>query len=157
MGQSTDAMLVYGYHLGGGDSGWELEGLGKYGELPELPWYGPEDDFQTAAERHLLATLTGFTETWEPGKDGYFQREREARATLGVEFETHCSDRSPMYLLIAVGVTAHRGCATPVGFTQLADEVTRQGADAKLRQALDALGIRPRQRRPGWLLCSWWG
>ncbi|MFH8751065.1 hypothetical protein ACH4GK_32010 [Streptomyces rimosus] len=68
MGQSTDAMLVYGYHLGGGDSGWELEGLGEYGELPDLPWYGPEGDFQAAAERHLLATLAGFTETWEPGK-----------------------------------------------------------------------------------------
>ncbi|MFC9465187.1 hypothetical protein [Streptomyces coelicoflavus] len=159
MGQSTDALLVYGYHLGGGD-GWELEGLGEYGELPALPWYDSEDegdDFQGAAERRLLAQLAGFTEVWQPGSDGYFDREREAKAALGVELETHCSGSYPMYLLIAKGITAYRGEVEPIDFAALAAEVEEKGADSKLRAALDALGITPKQPRPGWLLCSYWG
>ncbi|WP_329291903.1 hypothetical protein [Streptomyces pseudovenezuelae] len=158
MGQSTDALLVYGYHLGGGD-GWELEGLGEYGELPALPWLGDEDDrdFQDAAERRLLAELAGFTETWEDGQEGYFSREREAKAQLGVEIETHCSGSYPMYLLIAKGITAYRGDVQPIDFAYLAAEVQQKDADAKLRAALDALGVTPKQETPSWLLCSFWG
>jgi hypothetical protein len=154
-------MLVYGYHLGGGDSEWELEGLGEYGELPALPWYDPEDedstDFQEAAERRLLAELADFTETWETGGEGYYGREREAKARLGVEFETHCSGSFPMYLLIAKGITAYRGDVEAIDFTALTAEVQEKDADAKLRAALTALGITPKQEKPGWLLCSYWG
>lgn len=158
MGQSTNAMLVYGYHLGGGDSGWELENLGEYGELPALPWYRDEDsDFQEAAERQLLAQLVGFTETRQPGSNGYFERKRAAKARLGVEFETHCSGSYPMYLLIAKGITAYRGKVEPIDVTALTAEVKEKDADAKLRAALEALGITPKQERPGWLLCSYWG
>ncbi|MGW5130379.1 hypothetical protein [Streptomyces sp. NPDC004135] len=158
MGQSTNAMLVYGYHLGGGDGGWELEGLGEYGELPPLPWYADEDsDFQEAAERHLLAQLAGFTETWHSGSEGYFERERAAKAQLGVEFETHCSGSYPMYLLIAKGITAYRGEVEPIDFAALAAEVEQKGADEKLGAALTALGLTPKQQRPGWMLCSYWG
>lgn len=158
MGQSTDALLVYGYHLGGGD-GWEIEGLGKYGELPALDWYDPEDgdDFQEAVERRLLAQLAGFTETWDTGGEGFYERERAAKARLGVKIETHCSGSYPMYLLIAKGVTAYRGDIEPIDFAELAAEVRDKGADEKLRAALEALGITPKQERPGWLLCSFWG
>ncbi|WP_328934170.1 MULTISPECIES: hypothetical protein [unclassified Streptomyces] len=158
MGQSTDALLVYGYHLGGGDGGWELQGLGEYDELPELPWYNEDsEDFQGDAEQLLLAQLAGFTETWESGGEGYFAREREAKARLGVTFETHCSGSYPGYLLIAKGITAHRGDVESIDFAELTAEVQQADADAKLRAALEVLGLTPKQERPGWMLCSFWG
>lgn len=46
MGQATDAILAYGYDLGG--DGWKLEGLGEYGELPPLDWWDGEDDVTEA-------------------------------------------------------------------------------------------------------------
>ncbi|MEU3507643.1 hypothetical protein ABZ733_06905 [Streptomyces longwoodensis] len=157
---STNAMLVYGYHLGSDDSGWNVHGTSKYGELPPLGWYDAEaedgDDFQEAAEKRLLATLAQFTETdWNA--EGYFDREREAKARLGVQFDTHCSGEYPMYLLIAKGITAYRGDAKEIDFSALAAEVKAADADAKLRAALDALGLRPTQERAQWLLCSYWG
>lgn len=160
MGMSTNAMLVYGYHLGGGDIGWLLEGLSEYEGLPTLSWYDPDDEdnegFQESAERHLLAQLAGFTETdWRA--DGYFTRQREAKASLGVEFETHCSGDYPGYLLITKGITAHRGDVHEIDFQALAAEVQASDADTKLRAALDALGLRPTQERAQWLLCSYWG
>ncbi|MFL1903116.1 hypothetical protein ACJWDR_29025 [Streptomyces tauricus] len=160
MGTSTNAMLVYGYHLGGGDGEWLLQDAGEYGELPTLDWYTPDsedgDDFITAAEKRLLAQLADFTETdWQA--DGYFDRERAAKARVSVEFESHCSGEYPMYLLAAKRITAYRGEAEEIDFPALQAELEQDGADAKLRAALDALGLRPTQERPRWLLCSYWG
>lgn len=161
MGQSTNAMLVYGYHLGSSDGGWLVEGAGEYGELPELPWLDEDNedggDFQESAERRLLAEIAGFTETWSSGNEGYHQREREAKARLGVEFDTHCSGDYPMYLLIAKGITVYRGDVKHIDFAALTAEVQEKGADAKLRAALAALGLTPTQERAQWLLCSYWG
>ncbi|MFB7776893.1 hypothetical protein [Streptomyces bauhiniae] len=160
MGQSTDAILAYGYNLGGGDIGWLLQDLGEYDSLPALDWYDPDDEnsegFQSAAETRLLAQLAGFTETdWQA--DGYFDRERDAKARLGVQFDTHCSGDYPGYLLIAKGITARQGDAQEVDLAALTAEVDAADADTKLRAALDALGLRPTQERAQWLLCSYWG
>lgn len=158
MGQSTNAMLVYGYHLGGGD-GWELQGLGEYGELPALDWYDPEDaegdDFQSAAERKLLAEIAGFTERWSPDVDGYWDREREAKARVGVEFDTHCSGEYPMFLLATKVITVYRGSVKEID--PATDLAVEPDWDTKLRAALDALGINPTQEQACWTLCSYWG
>jgi hypothetical protein len=160
MGQSTNAMLVYGYNLGG-EEGWELEGCGEYGELPALDWYNPEDvdgdDFQSAAERRLLAELAGFTEEWSRENEGYFERERAAKTRLGVEFDTHCSGNYPMYLLAAKVITVHRGSVKEVDMADLAVAPEMNGWNEKLSAALQALGIAPTQARPRWILCSYWG
>ena len=161
MGQSTNAMLVYGYHLGSDDNGWLLEGVGEYGELPTLDWYDPDDEdgdgFQETAEKRLLAEIAGFTERWAKGSEGYWDREREAKARVGVQFETHCSGDYPMYLLVAKGITAYRGDVKEIDFPTLQAEMQAADADTKLRAALDALGLRPKQERAQWLLCSYWG
>jgi hypothetical protein len=146
MGQSTNGMLAYGYDLGG-EEGWKLEGLGEYDELPELDWYSPEDEegdgFQEAAERRLLAELAGFTETWSSGSEGYFEREREAKARIGVKFGTHCSGDYPMFLLAAKVITVHRGSVKDIDMAALAVEPEMNGWDEKLRRAVEALGIAP--------------
>ena len=157
MGQSTNAMLAYGYNLGG-EEDWKIQGLGEYGEFPELLWLNEDEhDFQEAAERHLLAELAGFTETWSSGNEGYHDREREAKARVGVEFDTHCSGDYPMYLLATKVITVYRGDAKSIDMTALAVEPQANGWDEKLRAALTALGITPTQERAQWLLCSYWG
>lgn len=157
MGQSTNAILAYGYNLGADEDGWKLQEAGEYGEPPALPWYDPErDDFVEAAERRLLAEVAGFTETdWRV--EGYFTREREAKARLGVEIEAYCSDSCPMYVLAAHVTTVHRGWIEHVDPNDLAQRPVAEGWDVSLRAAVTALGITPVQPEPRWLLCSYWG
>lgn len=157
MGQSTNGILAYGYDLGG-EEGWKLQGLGEYGELPDLPWLEEdEDDFQSAAERRLLAEIAGFTETWSNSNDGYFQRKREAKARVGVEFDSYCSGDYPMFLLATKVITVYRGDCKHIDMAALAVEPEMNGWDEKLRAALTALGITPTQEQAQWLLVSYWG
>lgn len=156
MGQSTNAMLAYGYDLGGEEE-WKVREAGEYGELPALDWYDPDDedgdDFQSAAERRLLASV-GFTEQWGE-RDGYFEREEEAKARLGVEFDTHCSGEYPMFLLATKVITVYRGSVEEIDVAELAQ--VPADWDGKLTAALRALGLTPTQERARWLLCSYWG
>jgi len=163
MGVSTDAILAYGYDLGGGDE-WKVREVDEYGGLLPGPagWVPDpetEEDYDLIelAERRLL-DVSGFTETYEDGRDGYFGREREAKEALGVEFETYCSDEYPMFVLAAKVHTVRRGYVADVGeFIAAADEATRQEWDAKLASAVAALGVTPVQEKPKWLLVSYWG
>lgn len=164
MGNSARAKLMYGYRLGGGDGEWEVNEVDEYGSLdtarfawlPAADEDDEEDDFITEAEKHLLVTIAGFTETdWRV--DGYFQREREAKARLGVAFESHCSGESPMYVLATTKISAEWGEVEAVDFAALTQQAVDERWDAKLATALRALGITPKQEQPGWLLCSYWG
>ncbi|SOE25676.1 hypothetical protein [Streptomyces sp. OK228] len=151
MGQSTNGILVYGYDLAGGDAEWKVREVGEYGEL-RLDWLDVEEnDFESAAEKRLMASV-GFTET-DYMVDGFFDREREAEARLGVEFKSYCSGEYPMYTLAAKGsvLTAYRGDCKHVDFTVSPEW------DDKLRDALAVLGMTPTQEQAQWLLCSWWG
>lgn len=165
MGQSTNGILAYGYDLGGSE-GWKLEGLGEYGELPELAWFDPEnedgDDFQSAAEAHLLAEIAGFAEEYprdEPQevRHAYFDRKNAAEAALGVEFDSYCSGDYPMYLLATKVITVYRGYVKDIDMAALAVEPEMNGWDEKLGAAIGALGVTPSQDKPRWLLCSFWG
>lgn len=160
MGQSTNGMLVYGYDLGSDDDGWKIQGAGEFGEMPALDWFDADaedgDDFATAAEQRLLVELAGFTETdWQV--DGYFERERAAKAQLSVEFDTYCSGEYPMYVLAAKVITVYRGSVEEIDMVDLAAAPAREGWDDKLRTALAALGITPTQEQAKWLLVSYWG
>ncbi|MEV2239589.1 hypothetical protein [Micromonospora sp. NPDC049891] len=156
MGTSTNAMLVYGYDLGSDDE-WKLEGAGKYGEYDweAHDWHNEDEGFAESAEVKLLAAH-GFTETdWQV--DGFYQRQREAKAAMGVEVVTHCSGEYPMYVLAAKEIVAHRGDAKVLDLDALNREAVEGGYDEKLRAALTALGLTPKQDRARWLLCSYWG
>jgi hypothetical protein len=157
MGQSTDAILAYGYDLGEGLE--KIQEAGEYGELPPLTWFDEEhsDDLVQAAEQHLLAEIAGFTETWEPGVGGYFARESAAKARVGVVFETYCSDSCPMHVLAAHVTTVRRGDVEAIDPADLMQRPQTEGWDDKLRAALTALGITPTQEQARWLLCSYWG
>lgn len=155
MGQATNALLVYGYHLDGQGT-WNIEEVDKYGALA-LPWWtedadDEERDFEDVAMVRLLASI-GFTETdWQV--DGFYGRRREAEAKLGVTFVEHCSMSSPMLLLSARTITVHRGDVRHIDASALT--TSQPEYDAKLAHALEVLQITPKQQEPAWLLCSWW-
>jgi hypothetical protein len=155
MGVSTDAILAYGYDLGGDEDGWKVREAGKYGEL-ELDWLDEEDDFTEQAMDRIRAAA-GFTETdWQA--EGYFDRKHAAEAAAGVEIEMYCSDEAPMYLLAAKVHTVSRGHIKDAAALMAgADDATRREWDAKLAAAVAALGMTPVQEKPAWLLCSYWG
>jgi len=157
-------MLVYGYDLGGGeDDGWKVREAGEYGEL-RVPWL-PDPDTEEATEdldipdemKRCLLIASGFTETYEDGREGYFGRESEAEAALGIELESYCSGEYPMYILAAKVLTAHRGDCDVLDLAALSDPATLAAYDQKLNAALAVLGITPVQDKPAWLLCSYWG
>ena len=164
MGSSANGMLVYGYDLGGEDGEWKIREVGEYGAL-KLSWYeepegededSEDDEFTEAAKRRLLVA-SGFTETYEDGRDGYFARESEAEAALGVEFDSYCSGDYPMWVLAAKVLTAHQGHCDALDLVELSNPETLAGWDAKLTLALGVLGMTPVQEKPSWLLCSYWG
>ena len=152
MGTSTDAILAYGYDLGTEE--WNIHEVDEYGG-PNIPWFDNEAhnaDFAEAVERQLLAAA-GFTETdWSA--DGYFQRQRQALASWGVELVAHCHIDSPGYILAGHHVNAWRGDPQTVDLTELAG--LQQAADERLARALAALGFTPVQEAPAWFLASYW-
>jgi hypothetical protein len=157
MGMSTKGVLAYGYHLGGGDSGWDVREAGEYGEL-NLDWHGEEaeDDFAAAAEARLLAEIAGFTEQWGDNPDGeYWTRHKAAKARLGVELETYCQSDYPTYVLAAKVITAHGGDVEVLDLGALATVPPEW--NERLAAAVAALGITPTQERPGWVLGSYRG
>ena len=165
MGQSTDGILAYGYDLGG-EEGFKVREVGEYGDLA-VSWWCPDPDaeesdddeprdFQAAAKRRLL-DASGFTETYEDGRDGYFGREGAAEEALGVELESYCSDRYPMFVLAAKVLTANRGDCDVLDIAALGDPAALAAFDEKLSAALAALGVTPVQDKPAWLLCSYRG
>lgn len=157
MGTSTNALLVYGYNLGGGEIEWLVQEADEYGGL-DTDWWGEDDDrdFGTAAMRRLLEA-SGFTETYEDGREGYFTREREAEKAVGVKLESYCSGDYPIYTLAAHVTTVHRGECELLNLDELARAPGENDWDRKLAAALRALGLTPKQAEPGWLLCSYWG
>jgi hypothetical protein len=156
MSTSTDGIAALGFNLGS-DEEWLVEEADEDGGL-ELDWFGEADnDFVDAAERRLLAAA-GFTETWSPDNEGYFQREREAKERLGVQFVTYCSGEYPMFILATKAIQVSRGYVEPLNLDEMAARTTPGGEDEqRLRHALGVLGLTPKQESPQWLLCSFWG
>ena len=154
MGISSDGILVFGYNLGGDESGWEIEQAGEDGEW-EPEWVDEDGDVIDGAEKRLL-TAAGFTETdWQA--DGYHERRREAQARVGVELESYCSGDYPMYLLAAHRITVYRGDVKTIDFAALEAQRVSEDWAGKLRRAVEALGITPKQAEPAWLLASYMG
>lgn len=155
MGRSLSTKLVYGYDLGGGEDEWKVREVDEYGGLT-VDWFGEDDnDFVGSAQRRLLAAA-GFTETWETRKDdGYYAREREAEAGLGVKFDWYGVGDYSEHVLVAHKIDIYG--AAVVDLTALTTHPNRAMWDAALSSALEALAVTPTQERPGWILCSYYG
>jgi hypothetical protein len=158
MGSSSSAVLAYGYDLGGEDEGWKFAECGEFGELPPLPWHqpydegGPDEDFDDAVMRRLLAEVAGFTEVWSPGAaPGFMDRRHQAAARLDVSIETYgYHNGSSLLVAHALSVGDFGARALPRGFAA----VDYAAWDSALAGALSALGLTPLQEQPAWILAS---
>lgn len=137
MTTNTDAILAYGYDLGGEEEGWKLKGLDKYGELPDLDWYVQDEDDDEGFDERANDVLVG--------------------TVPGVTVEVYCSGSSPIFLLTAKAITVRRGHCEVIDWRKLEDERVAKNWDLKLQSALGALGLVPKQSEPAWLLVSYYG
>lgn len=156
MGSATNAILAYGYDLGGPCDKWNLQETDRYGSLHGLDWYDEDADFIEAAETQLLAVIAQFTEPWtrDAHRTGYHERKEAAKASIGVRLGQHCSRTAPGYLLAVDITTAHRGSPVAVDIDDLNRRRLAYGWDLKLLEALAALHLTPTEYSPAWLLAS---
>ena len=153
MGTSTNAYLMYGYDLGGGDGPWKVQGIDEY-EPWEPDWLDEEEGLAESVLDKLREHL-GFTEKdWRA--EGYFERRKAIDEQIGVHVESHCSGEYPMYILSAKKFTARRGYVEAIDAAELQRLVVDEDLDGKLARALEVLDFRPIQERPTWLLASYW-
>jgi hypothetical protein len=157
---------MYGFHLGGSEDGWALEGIGKYGSLEaqHLPWLTDEQreefddlDFSEVVnlmETRLLAHLVGFNNTHEPDT-AFHERKMLAQHRLGVKFESHGYEYGSIALVIHDSVfDADWSAPTEIDPTKLQAVVDSRLANERLQLALEVLAIQPLQARPAWLLTA---
>jgi hypothetical protein len=150
VGVSTDAILAYGYDLGGEGSEWLVRELDE-SSAPSWPWLEDGEDFLDLASSQLL-TAAGLTESDWYAREGHLVS--PAMGLLGVDFVKHCSQKYPNWVLAAHVVTVHRGYSALVDFGELDARRVEQDWDIKLARALQLLGITPVQLAPKWLLVS---
>jgi len=160
VGTSTNAILAYGYNLGGPEEGWAVREADGDGLL-RTDWYDEDNDdddgadFVAAAEKRLL-TAVGFTET-DYKAPGYSDRRKIAEAQIGVVFDAYCHIDFPLYIMATNVITVRRGNMEYLDLHALAGEPAHHNWDEQLTVALRILGITPIQPQPDWLLCSYWG
>lgn len=161
MDPDPDGILVYGYALGGPEEGWKIDGLAKWGSLI-TPWYRCEDDdFATLADRQLLIAhgfTEGYPEEYTPGAvDAYYARRKAAERAIGVEVSSCGGNEYPGFLLRTYRVSAEWSETVVIDWPALEARRVAEDWDGKLAAALTALGLKPLQDRPQWLLTSAYG
>jgi hypothetical protein len=145
VGMNLGAVLAYGYDLGGRDAGWKVEG----GETLRGMVSG---GFEEMVERRLLA-MVGFTEQWRDDPDGgFYTREREAGKRLRVELAWTGSLEYPAYMLVIKDRARADWSPEVVDIAALAAKPKDLGWDELLDAAVRAIGLKPTQERPAWLI-----
>lgn len=161
MSTHTNALLVYGYDLGGpGElklAEAQASDTNPYGYF-KTDWFDeenedpPEDeDIFDVMTRQLYAAIPGV-----PPVEHARACEEPVKEHFGVWLEMHAHFEEPAYILAAHREEAFRGYPQPLDLAALNAEAGTGAWDAKLAEALRALGITPTQERPGWLLASLW-
>lgn len=133
MGYATDAILAYGYDLGGPDNTWLVQETDQWGGLA-VPWFNDEDelDFVEAAKERL-----------------------KTAGIAGIELDIHCSHDSASTLIAVSITTAARGNPERIDFEDLTRSRLAADWDEDLANALSVLGLTPLQGAPAWLLASY--
>lgn len=132
MGTSTDAILVFGFEIGGED------------EPPEFL-----DEFDGDFES-FLDSLSGLPEYGEEGHS--FDAQFEYRKNCPASMTLHCSYDYPMYILAVNGTETRSSRGTPreIGSMDVSD------SDVSAFKAwCESNDIE--YKEPKWLLCSMWG
>jgi hypothetical protein len=160
MGMTIQAELHYGYDLGDNENGngWAFaETSGEYDETIALPWFDEGGDSLGEQAMDQLRKAAGFIETDWRADSTYFDRRRELDAQLGVEFQ-NTGYEGARTLLVAKGIeiTAYTSEVELIDPALLAAGAT-DAMDQALANALQVLGITPKQEKPAWLLTCYYG
>lgn len=145
MGISVEAILAYGYDLGGDGQGWKIEGLDEYRE-PSFDWYDEDNERFEDAMLRRLAKANGVAVR----DDGYVNEDALA-AIAGVSFVMYQHADYTSYFLAAFEHTVSMGTSERID-----DFEVPNGTDEKLRAAVEAIGIVPTEA-PGWYLAPFMG
>ena len=142
MGQSTNAILAFGFDLG--EPSEEL-----------LKAFGTDPDNDSSIDfEQWIETQAGLVYP-AGGTDKAYRAYRKARdaaaAACPVDLITHCSGDYPMYFLAVRGteMTAHRGDPTAVTIEAVAPEKIQA-----MRELCEKHGIE--WKEPGWHIFSMW-
>lgn len=128
MSVSTDAVLAYGYNLGGDEHGWKVEGVDRW-QTWVPPWLDTED---------LGDDLTGDLVMEE------CRRQLEASDLSPDMLVPYCSMGTPAWLLSACTYEVPRGPALQLTIHELALPGKQQDVLVdRLASALSALDLRP--------------
>jgi hypothetical protein len=156
MGSSADALLCYGYVLGGSQRGWEVEEVNSYGQLT-LPWMPSRDDEEwwddfdgdpTGVLMKRIVSHAGGQEDWS------YTQIRELKETLGVAFSSYgYGDVEENWILRTAEITTP--CSTPK-LLEIGGLVL-PGHDLLLRNAVTMLEMTPLQKKPAWILAASYG
>jgi hypothetical protein len=159
MGQSTDAMVFYGYCWPDEDTEFDTDLdevvkaiLASRGHAD--PWdahyVGPKP---FDAYKAWAATQEGAAEV-----ESYRALKAAVEQELGVDWGSHCSGECSMpYLFIRdTEITANRGYPKPLDPGSFTVDPSWKG---KLDAFLESQGIEPPEgeNQPGWWTASWWG
>jgi hypothetical protein len=132
MGQSTDALLVYGFDLG---DEWSEDGLENM----------LDEDIKAK-----IRQVEGFHDL-EANISTYLQANGVEH---GVEIVHHCSCDYSMKLLGIEVVTAYRGDVQHLDLPELAHRCFAENWAANVGLAANLLGIP--EKAPGWMMVSMW-
>lgn len=142
MGQSTNAIMAFGFDLGE--------------ELPDSFEANAEDDGEDdggfESDDFLLRDYDAGIPEWQPGlSPDYWKDKRDALAKIPVDLIQHCSGDYPMYFLAVRGTqrTATRGNPT-----QASQYLIGQDEIDALRAFCDKHGIE--WQEPKWYIFSMW-
>lgn len=140
MSTSTDGILAYGYDLG--------ENFGVGYDQPENPsWLHDESE----ESYHDQACRALFAAAGKPVEPDVYVDADDLKELCGIEVVYHCSDGCTMYILAAKHITARRGYPQEVDLT-LPDD-----GHERLAWAVKVLELDLGDKKPGWLLASYWG
>jgi hypothetical protein len=155
MGRSLDAILAYGYDLGGSESGWLFNKLEEEYTSPKLDWFDfdKDSDFIAACEKRLFASV-GFDDS-SYSIPGYGERRKVAETRLGVEFVYYGYEYGGS-ILSASKTNTYYGVKLLDLASLVADALVGDW-DEKLANACRVLGVTPNQEKPGWLLAPVYG
>ncbi|MFI6986068.1 hypothetical protein ACIBSV_46950 [Embleya sp. NPDC050154] len=163
MGSHADAVLAYGYNLGGGEK-WEVAEADDDNGLV-LPWFSDyegdgengNEGFEEAATARLLASIDFADRRPDEDYGTFRDRLNAAMARLGVRITSCYCYEFPTYLLTAEVFEADSGNVQALDLPDLARRPETGGWDEKLRAALTVLGLTPTRRQPNWLLTATYG
>lgn len=143
MGQSTDAILMYGVNLGEGEGLEWPSMLTEEGEsYPDIDGY--------------IASLAGLKEPagedyQDPAWSAFWAAKRKSVEAFPVNLVSHCSGDYPMWVLAVRNTVQRARRGYPE--TPTMREIAEADRDA-LKAFCDATGLP--WSEPGWVLCSDW-